>query len=96
MTRSVESDVTIEWEVAWFPPDSPDQSRTYTDEERARKVYEAARARGHHPILSRRTVTVSEWVMVAGAVTTGVTPPEECPHGHRSPINCGLCAGVDA
>lgn len=26
-----------------------------------------------------------------------VSPPVEpdCPHGKRSPLNCGLCAGVD-
>lgn len=62
-----------EWEVAWFPPTQPDQRRTYTDEGKARDRYAVALELGHAPILSSRTVTVSEWAVVKTAVP-GVVP----------------------
>lgn len=64
---------TYEWEVAWFPPDGPDQCRVFQSEGRARDRYAVARELGHNPIMSRRTITVSEWQIVENAAS--VTPP---------------------
>lgn len=73
--HSADSDApTYEWEVAWFPPDKPDQVRTFQSEGQARDRYAVAQELGHWPILSRRTITVSEWQIVANAGR--VIPPE--------------------
>lgn len=58
-----------EWEVAWFPPDKPDQSKTYEDEGKARRRFSDALAEHHAPILSKRVVRIEidSWEIVESA-----------------------------
>jgi hypothetical protein len=76
MGHSAERDAaTYEWEVAWFPSDGPDQVRRFQSQARARDRFAVARELGHVPIMSRRTIAVSEWQIVENAAR--LTPPAE-------------------
>lgn len=55
---------TTEWKVSWFPPDQPDQTKTYTVEGKARDRYAAAEELGHYPILSSRILIATDWEIV--------------------------------
>ena len=59
---------TVEWEVAWFPPDS-DKTMTTTEEAKAWRKYETERENGSNPIISKRTVVATPWSIVANAVS---------------------------
>lgn len=55
---------TVEWEVAWFPFDGGDKARVFTDEEKARALFETCQAEGSAPMLSRREITATPWQTV--------------------------------
>lgn len=64
----------IEYEVAWFPPDKPDTKRIYTDQAKAEKTYDWAVEQGYVPMMHRREVIVTEWVMVRNAADWAKEP----------------------
>lgn len=54
-----------EYEVAWFPPDGPDKTKTGLTEARARRLADTLHENGgSFPIISRRKIIVTEWEMV--------------------------------
>lgn len=54
---------TIEYEVCWFPIDSPDRTLLTEDEGRARRKYELEIDRGSNPILSIRTIVITSQII---------------------------------
>jgi len=57
-------EIKTEWEVAWFPSDGPDASKTYATEAAAVRKFEAEKEHGSFPALSTRTVSISDWDVV--------------------------------
>lgn len=58
-------DAEAQWQVAWFPPDKPDQERVMPSERWARRCFAEAAESGYNPILSNREV--GPWTIVANA-----------------------------
>lgn len=55
------SETAVEYEVAWFPSDQPDQTMTTTNKTKARRKFAAELEAGTLPILSMRTVVTTPW-----------------------------------
>lgn len=64
--------VTVEWEVAWFPHNRGDQTRTMVSETEARRLFRRMKTAGYAPILSKRTVTVTAWEIVENSVSSTI------------------------
>lgn len=66
-------EVEVQWRVAWFPPDKPDQTFTGTEEAVRRR---AEREIADNPIIDKREITVGPWVLVENlADRTSPEPP---------------------
>lgn len=65
--------IEFQYEVAWFPPNGPDRTRTFTGPkamEKAERFMEGAADMA--PILSRREVIVGPWVVVSNPTADGL------------------------
>lgn len=58
-----------QYQVAYFPPTSSrDKTKTFENEVDAALFFDEAKEEGYMPILSKRTVTTTEWSMVKNSV----------------------------
>ena len=60
----------IEYEVAWFPRESPDRTRVFTDVAKAEAFFADRAEEGSCPILFRREVITTDWQMIRNSVPT--------------------------